>query len=141
MVATERIKLAEVDDELRVTIEEKEALKSALKLIERENDRLRHSIASSEASVDDREVQIQEPAAELKRVPQSDLEPPAASTTNISTSLMEGGPEDRSSLERSASTETVVLHQCPTDTEGEPAHSSAAATSGTAPRTDNPWSS
>ena len=36
MVATERIKLAEADEELQSTIQEREALKSALKLIEKE---------------------------------------------------------------------------------------------------------
>jgi len=41
MVATERMRLAELDDELRVTREEKNALRSALKLIEGENGRLR----------------------------------------------------------------------------------------------------
>lgn len=45
MVATERIKLAEVDEDLRSTVQEREALKSALKLIGKENDRLRQAIA------------------------------------------------------------------------------------------------
>jgi hypothetical protein len=51
MVATERIKLAEADEELRSTVEEKEALKSALKLIESENDRLRQSVLLEKADV------------------------------------------------------------------------------------------
>ena len=41
MVATERIRLAEVDEELQITRQEKEALRSALKVIEGENTRLR----------------------------------------------------------------------------------------------------
>jgi len=41
MVATERIRLAEVDEELHITRQEKEALRSALKVIEGENTRLR----------------------------------------------------------------------------------------------------
>jgi hypothetical protein len=50
MVATERIKLAETDDELRSTIQEKEALRSALRLIEKENDRLRQARAEQDVS-------------------------------------------------------------------------------------------
>jgi len=41
MVATERMRMAELDDELQSVREEKEALRRALKLIEGENGRLR----------------------------------------------------------------------------------------------------
>lgn len=82
MVATERMKRAETEEELNQTRLEKDALRQALKLIEGENGQLRSATASLHATPLDTTNQSDTPSHLPKPPsPQPPTEPPAGKVT------------------------------------------------------------
>jgi hypothetical protein len=157
MVATERIKFAEADEELRSTVEEKEALRSALKLIERENDRLRRSVlevlekAENEAtgqnsllkgmshgSIDRALSMIMTSLAEGELLEEDTTQPTLDDSEDPDTTL----EPEKSESPSNRSEETIVLPSepaAPTDTSHSPVPPVPPSSSTT--DVDNPWSS
>jgi chromatin segregation and condensation protein Rec8/ScpA/Scc1 (kleisin family) len=150
MVATERIKAAEADEELRSTIEEKEALKSALKLIERENDRLRQSILerADPPSSEDKTERTLLSITSLEGQSHNDsinnsLEPQDNSQTSLSEEVSEEdihtpkqhaeqGEDEGSSIQGNTSVEMVTATtEAPSISKSVPSHP---------PSVSNPWS-
>lgn len=111
MVATERIKLAEADDELRSTLQEKEALKSALKLIEQENDRLRQHIsekadpASSEDNTERTLLSVKSLEAKLGEMNAQHEQALEMSRQSQSRRSLDSSEEDHTPIEQTESTE------------------------------------
>jgi len=117
MVATERIKLAEADDELQSTIQEKEALKSALKLIEKENDRLRQSrFEKSDVSSEDNTQRTllslsseqEEKTREARMILERSHSPKQSNDPQEERQAPAEGPAERETVEDSGSNDTVT---------------------------------
>lgn len=105
MVATERMKRAETEEELNQTRSEKDALRQALKLIEGENDRLRSANVSSASPLG----QIDQPDEPSPQTPSTGEAPSplAPSYDSLPDFVLEPAPKP--SLHRKTlSTETLV---------------------------------
>lgn len=153
MVATERIKLAEADDELRSTIQEKEALRSALKLIEKENDRLRQAkLERSDVSSEDntQRTLLSPPSEHEEKARDSQADPEMSHHTEESfdTPLGSQGalassaddPDDPDVVGNSSSADTVsALTESTTDPHPRSESPSQSQAPSKAPDIDNPW--
>ena len=158
MVATERIKLAETDEELRSTIEEKEAFKSALQLIENENDRLRHLLEKSDplSSEENTQKTLISPNSNETKFPN---EPEPIDTSrgatsqdsrgslelpeedDIETPTDQFGHSEHEATNKGEGGEVVGIPSTPVETIREipPIHQPSSSTS-SPPEIDNPWS-